>query len=135
MGKNQFPKTDPFLPESKDWQQAVCLVMQSRASSPSLMFSRITILLFWYVVPLSENQTSPAPWKKEIHLQDLHKNQFFGRGLSSGYVFGVILIRKATTEPLAISDKKKNNTKKHFTAKHYDSSGGLYSIELNCLAG
>ena len=38
--------------------------MQSRASSPSLMFSRITILLFWYVVFLNENQTSPAPGKK-----------------------------------------------------------------------
>ena len=39
--------------------------MQSRASSPSPMFSRITILLFWYVVSLSENQTSvPAPGKK-----------------------------------------------------------------------
>ena len=132
MGKNQFPKTDPF----SDRQQAVWLVLQSRASPLSLMFSRVTILLFWYVVPLSENQTSvPAPGKKEIHPQDLHKNQFFGWGLSSGYVFGVILIRKATTEPLAVSDKKKNNTKKHFIAKHYDSSGGLYSIELNCLAG
>ena len=30
------------------------------------MSSSITILLFWYVVPLSENQTLPAPGKEEI---------------------------------------------------------------------
>ena len=30
------------------------------------MSSRITTLLFWYVIPLSENQTSPAPGKEEI---------------------------------------------------------------------
>ena len=38
------------------------LVLQSNASSfPSPMCSRVTILLFWYVFPLSENQKSPAP--------------------------------------------------------------------------
>jgi len=40
--------------------------MQNRASPPSPMFSRITLLLFWYVVPLSENQRSPAPGKEEV---------------------------------------------------------------------
>ena len=39
--------------------------MQSRASPPLPMSSRVTILLFWYVVPLSENQTSFAPGKEE----------------------------------------------------------------------
>ena len=58
LGKNQFP-----LP---GWlQQAVWLVTQLRALSPSPMSSRATQLLFWYVVPLSENQTSPAPGKFE----------------------------------------------------------------------
>ena len=39
--------------------------MQKRASPPSPMSSKITTLLFWYVAPLSENQTSPAPGKEE----------------------------------------------------------------------
>ena len=47
--------------------------MQSRASSPpSPMSSRITILLFWYVVPLSENQTSLAPGKEERYKLNNH---------------------------------------------------------------
>ena len=50
---------------SGDTQQAVRLVMQSRAVSFSPMSSRVTQLLFWYVVPLSDNQTSPAPGKLE----------------------------------------------------------------------
>ena len=43
--------------------------MQSRpSSSPSPMSSRFTTLLFWYVIPLSENLTpSPAPEKKRYH--------------------------------------------------------------------
>ena len=43
--------------------------MQSRASSPSPMSSRVTQLLFWYVVPLSENQTSPVPGKFEYSIE------------------------------------------------------------------
>ena len=39
--------------------------MQKRALPLSPISSKITILLFWYVVPLSENQTSPAPGKEE----------------------------------------------------------------------
>ena len=62
LGKNQFPRA-PFSREG--WQQAVRLVTQSRASS-SPMSSRVTILLFWYVVPLSENLTSPIPGKERI---------------------------------------------------------------------
>jgi len=94
------------------------LVIQSRASSPSPMSSRATTLRFWYVVFLSENQTSPAPEKKGTQLlsyslipKPCTKNQFFGQGLGSGYV---ILIRKAicSTKPLALSDKK-NDTKKY----------------------
>ena len=63
LGKNQFPKTVPVKPA---WQQEVRSVRQSRASSPSPMFSSVTILLFWYVVPLSENLTLLAPEKEEI---------------------------------------------------------------------
>ena len=40
--------------------------MQSGAP-PSPMSSKVTILLFWYVVPLSENQTSLAPGKEELN--------------------------------------------------------------------
>ena len=47
-------------------QQAVRLVLQSRAVFISPTSSRVTRLLFWYVVPLSENQTSPAPGKERI---------------------------------------------------------------------
>ena len=39
--------------------------MQKRASPPSPISSKITTLLFWYVVPLSENQTSLSPGKEE----------------------------------------------------------------------
>ena len=42
--------------------------MQIRESLPSPISSRITILLFWYVVPLSTNQTSFAPGKEEIDI-------------------------------------------------------------------
>ena len=42
--------------------------MQNRASIPSPISSRLMILLFWYVVPLSENLTpSPTPEKKRYH--------------------------------------------------------------------
>ena len=51
MGKNQFPKAS--LPVSSGRQQAVWLVMQSSASSPSPISSKVTIVLFWYGVPLS----------------------------------------------------------------------------------
>ena len=68
MGKNQFPKADIFPLVSEEVQQAVRLVTQSRASLPSPMSSRATILLFWYVVPLSENQTSPEPGKKATYI-------------------------------------------------------------------
>ena len=58
MGKNQFLlEIDP-------------LFTQNRALSFSPMSSRVTILLFWYVVPLSENQTSSAPGKVEIKWTD-----------------------------------------------------------------
>ena len=61
FGKNHFPKVGPFSPVQEGRQQAVKLVIQSRAVSfPSPMSSRATQLLFWYVVPLSENHTSPA---------------------------------------------------------------------------
>ena len=59
LGKNQFP-----LP---GWLQQA--VTQLRALSPSPMSSRATQLLFWYVVPLSENQTSPAPGKFEYSME------------------------------------------------------------------
>ena len=59
LGKNQFPKTNPF--PSEGWQQAVWLVMQSRALGPSPMSSRVTLLLFLYGIPLST-----AAGKKEI---------------------------------------------------------------------
>ena len=42
-------------------QQSVRLILQFRALSFSSMSSKVTQLLFWYVVPLSENQTSVAP--------------------------------------------------------------------------
>ena len=58
LGKNQLP-----LPGCL--QQAVWLVTQRRALPPPPMSSRATQLLFWYVVPLSENQKSPAPVKFE----------------------------------------------------------------------
>ena len=125
IGEEPVPYNHSIVWEGR--QQTVWLVMQSRASSPSPMSSRVTILLFWYVVPLSENLTSPAPGKKEIQLLTwnftslIHnpctKNQFFGWGLGRGYVLSVILIKKATTKPLATSDKKKNDTKKHFYCK------------------
>ena len=54
---------DPFL------QQAVWLVMQSRASSPpSPMFSRVTILLLLYAVLLSEKLTSLPPGNRYNYL-------------------------------------------------------------------
>ena len=64
MGKNQFSEADPF----PITQQTVRLVLQSRASLPSPMSSRVTQLLFWYVIPLSENHTSPANGKKVIQM-------------------------------------------------------------------
>ena len=75
MGKNQFPKAGPI---SRGPQQVVRLVIQSRASPPSSMSSRVTILLFWYVVLLSENQTSPAPGKEERYK------------LNNNYIFNVL---------------------------------------------
>ena len=62
LGKNQFPKTRPV---SAFLQQLRWSVMQSRASSRSRMSSRVMTLLFWQVVPLSENQMSAAPPGKE----------------------------------------------------------------------
>ena len=38
----------------------------------STKFLRITLLLFWYVVPLSENQTSPAPGKYVWTVNTMH---------------------------------------------------------------
>ena len=60
--------TDFLFPKAllSPWQQAVRLVMQNRALSPSPMSSRVTTLLFWYVVFLSENQTSPSLGKEKI---------------------------------------------------------------------
>ena len=60
LGKNQFPMA------GLDRQQAARLVMQIKASSSSPISSRTTILLFWYVAFLSENQTSPSPGKEYI---------------------------------------------------------------------
>ena len=60
LGKNQFPITDP-LPLSVRRQQAIWSVRQSRALPPSPISSRVTILLFWYVVPLREKLTLPGP--------------------------------------------------------------------------
>ena len=40
--------------------------MQSRASSFSPMFFRVTMLLFWNIVPLSENNTSSACRREKI---------------------------------------------------------------------
>ena len=64
LGKNQFPKTG--RPVLSWWQQIGRLVMQSRASPPSPIFSKITILLFWYGVPLNEKWTPAAPGKEEV---------------------------------------------------------------------
>ena len=71
LGKYQFPMApDPKGPVWGGRQQAVWSVTQSRASSPSPISSRYTRLLFWYVVPLSENLTpSPAPEKKCLNVQ------------------------------------------------------------------
>ena len=55
LGKYQFPETDPGVR-----QQALRFVIQSRGLSSSPMSSRVTRLLFGYVVPLSENSTSLA---------------------------------------------------------------------------
>ena len=49
------PLGKDHLPKNSLRQQVVRLVTQRRASSPSPMSSRVTILLFWYVVKLSEN--------------------------------------------------------------------------------
>ena len=70
LGKNQFPKA-----VRGGRQQAVWLVTQSRASSPSPMFSRIMILLFWYVIFLSENLTSPAREGSNIQVTKRFRNK------------------------------------------------------------
>ena len=40
--------------------------MQSRAVSSTPMSFKVTRLLFWYVLPLSENLMPPAPRKEEV---------------------------------------------------------------------
>lgn len=65
LGKDQFPKAIREG-ESELLQQAVCSVTQIRESPNSPISSRLTLLLFRYIVPPNENQTSTAPEKKKI---------------------------------------------------------------------
>ena len=72
LGKNQSPKAEISDGVSLLRQQSARSVRQSKASSPSPMFSRVTRLLFWYVVPLKENLI-PVPGKEGR----CHRTYFF----------------------------------------------------------
>ena len=94
--------TATISPVSLVRQQVLWLVMQSRALSSSPISFRVTILLFWYVVPLS-NATINEKRQKKSKKEQQHATTTTNNQCHSVYVLGNLLnqqtylIRNTTT--------------------------------------